>query len=330
MQVFDVMTEAVVTISPEMPARLVAKLLLKHAISAAPVVAADGTILGMISEGDLLGARPEAPDGAARRDWWLELIAEGHAIPDDLRKFVESRDRPARDLMVSPVVTVDEQATVESVAGLLAAHHIKRAPVLRGTKLVGIVSRADLLRALSGQALARPMPQTEPRPPVHFQTSSPIKAAPGAPPSRPHSAADGPVVAADFRHLMDDFQQSRLRERAAVAKAKSVERAGRLAELIDHHVSESLWHGLLNRAREAAARGEHESLLLRFPSELCSDGGRAINVPEPDWPHTLRGEAAEMYRHWLDELHPSGFGLSARILDFPGGMPGDVGLYLTW
>jgi hypothetical protein len=71
-------------------------------------------------------------------------------------------------------------------------------------------------------------------------------------------------------------------------------------------------------------------LLLRFPSELCSDGGRAINVAEPGWPATLRGEAAEIYLHWERELRSRGFGIAARVLEFPGGLLGDIGLFLTW
>jgi hypothetical protein len=68
----------------------------------------------------------------------------------------------------------------------------------------------------------------------------------------------------------------------------------------------------------------------RFPSQLCSDRGRAINVSEPDWPATLCGEAAEIYLRWEHDLKPSGFHLAARVLDFPGGMPGDIGLFLVW
>ena len=71
-------------------------------------------------------------------------------------------------------------------------------------------------------------------------------------------------------------------------------------------------------------------MLLHFASKLCSDRGRAINGMEPTWPATLRGEAAELYLRWEHELKPNGFHLAARLLDFPGGMPGDVGLFLVW
>jgi hypothetical protein len=87
---------------------------------------------------------------------------------------------------------------------------------------------------------------------------------------------------------------------------------------------------MLHRARKAAMHGENRFMLLRFPSALCSDHGRAINISEEDWPSTLRGEAAEIYLRWEHDLKPQGFHLTAEILDFPGGMPGDVGLFLVW
>jgi hypothetical protein len=63
---------------------------------------------------------------------------------------------------------------------------------------------------------------------------------------------------------------------------------------------------------------------------LCSDCGRAIDVTEPDWPATLRGEAAEIYLRWERDLKPRGFHIAARVVDYPGGVPGDIGLSLIW
>jgi hypothetical protein len=103
-----------------------------------------------------------------------------------------------------------------------------------------------------------------------------------------------------------------------------------VAQLIDHHITEESWRGLIHQARLAAERGEKEFMLFRFPSQLCSDGGRAVNARAPHWPSTLRGEAAEIYLCWERDLKPHGFRLSASVLDFPGGMPGDLALFLTW
>jgi hypothetical protein len=80
----------------------------------------------------------------------------------------------------------------------------------------------------------------------------------------------------------------------------------------------------------AAERGECEVLAVRFPSEYCTDGGRAINSFEPDWPKTLTGFAQRAYEFWQKELEPQGYKLRAEIMNFPGGMPGDVGIFLKW
>ncbi len=85
------------------------------------------------------------------------------------------------------------------------------------------------------------------------------------------------------------------------------------------------------QAAKAAEHGEKQYLLLRFPSDVCTDDSRAINnPPNPAWPQTLRGEAADIYNRWHTALRPLGFDLSAQVLDFPGGKPGDVGLFLRW
>jgi len=79
-----------------------------------------------------------------------------------------------------------------------------------------------------------------------------------------------------------------------------------------------------------AQKGADEHLLLRFPSEICSDHGRAVNAPDPSWPTTLRGLAAQVFMRWKNELRSHGFGLHARVLEFPDGLPGDIGLFLAW
>lgn len=82
--------------------------------------------------------------------------------------------------------------------------------------------------------------------------------------------------------------------------------------------------------RRAAERGENQVLVIQFPSDWCSDRGRAINNFEEAWPKTLNGFAKRAYDYFEKELRPLGYGVRAEVLNFPGGMPGDVGLYLTW
>jgi len=104
----------------------------------------------MVSEGDLIG-RDEG-DRAARRDWWLALLAEGGTLSADFLASLHTPERRARHVMATPVVTGVEETEVAEIARLLTAHRIKRVPVLRDGRIVGVVSRADLLRTIAAQA----------------------------------------------------------------------------------------------------------------------------------------------------------------------------------
>ena len=86
----------------------------------------------------------------------------------------------------------------------------------------------------------------------------------------------------------------------------------------------------LLRVKAAAEAGQSQLLIGRFPSELCTDHGRSINMAEPNWPDTLTGLPRQAYLTWKDKLQPLGYKLSALIVDWPEGVPGDVGLYLSW
>jgi CBS domain-containing protein len=148
MKARDVMTDAVVSVSPDATASQVSRLLLDNGISAVPVVDSDGAPLGMVSEGDLIGRSEAARE--ARRDWWLELLAEGETLNAEFMASLRTPERTVRDLMSAPVVTVGEETEVGEIARLLAANRIKRVPVVRDGRIIGIVSRADLLRTLAG------------------------------------------------------------------------------------------------------------------------------------------------------------------------------------
>ncbi len=104
----------------------------------------------------------------------------------------------------------------------------------------------------------------------------------------------------------------------------------RVSEAVGRHFDHAQMLVLLGAMRHAAETGEHRYLALRFPSEVCADGGRGINSSRPDWGDSLRGEAADIFRFWQSDLRPLGFHLSAEVLNFPGGKPGDVGLTVSW
>ena len=143
MQASDIMTHDVVTVSADTPLDEVVRLMLMHRISALPV-AEEGAVVGIVSEGDLL-RRPET--GTERRPrHWLQLFGSSEA---DAADYVRTHGVTAGDVMTTDVVSVAETTPLENVATLLESRRIKRVPVVREGKLVGIVSRADLLRGLA-------------------------------------------------------------------------------------------------------------------------------------------------------------------------------------
>lgn len=86
----------------------------------------------------------------------------------------------------------------------------------------------------------------------------------------------------------------------------------------------------IQRWQAAASQGVTEVELLRFPSGLCTDDGRAINNNEPDWPRTLVGVPAQLFEIWEQNLRSRGFKLKAYVIDFPDSKPGDIGMFLSW
>ncbi len=148
--------------------------------------------------------------------------------------------------------------------------------------------------------------------------------------ARPAAPASDPITADKFRGLVEASKQAQLDREQRAAKEAELEQHRQVKAMLQEHLDAEMWEKLIEHARTAAAHGEKEFQLLRFPCDVCSDGGRKIDVVEDGWPETLRGEAADLYGRWERELKPAGFGLSARILDYPHGEPGDVGLFLTW
>jgi CBS domain-containing protein len=139
----EVMTSDVITVGPDHPVRDVAELLYTRRISGVPVVDANGGVIGVVSEGDLIYHTALA--GERRQTWWLGLFADENA---SARDYIKTHGRTARDVMSAKVVTVEDKATLADIAETMQRHGIKRIPVVRGGKLVGIVTRGDLLKGL--------------------------------------------------------------------------------------------------------------------------------------------------------------------------------------
>jgi CBS domain-containing protein len=140
----NVMTTDVVSIGPDKPVREIAEILFTRRISGVPVVDADARVIGIVSEGDLI--RHAAIVGEQHRSWWLSLFTDESVTARD---YVKAHGRTARDVMSTDVVSVEETATLAEITETLHRHRIKRVPVVRGGKLVGIVTRGNLLQAFA-------------------------------------------------------------------------------------------------------------------------------------------------------------------------------------
>ena len=149
MQAKDIMTTSVVTVGPDATVREIAKLLLDRRISAVPVIGEAGQLLGMVSEGDLM--RRSENQTERHPSWWLRLLEDPE---DKALAYIKSHGGRARDVMTRDVISVGEDAAIEEIADQLEKHRVKRLPVLRKGKLLGIVSRADLLHGLVARQAA--------------------------------------------------------------------------------------------------------------------------------------------------------------------------------
>jgi CBS domain-containing protein len=151
----DVMTSEVLTVDENATVPAVAKLLAERGISAVPVVDKENRVIGMVSEGDLLH---RAETGTERRgSWWLEMMASTNKLAGD---YIKSHSGKVKDVMTRDVLSVAEPTPVADIAVLLETNRIKRVPVVRDGKLVGIVSRANLVRALA-MTIDEPLSGTE-------------------------------------------------------------------------------------------------------------------------------------------------------------------------
>jgi CBS domain-containing protein len=140
----DVMTTAVVTVGPQAPVTEIVTLLLRHGISAVPVVDEAGAVLGLVSEGDLL--RRAELGTQKQRSAWRAFFTGTAKLAED---YVRSHAKVADDVMTRDVVCVGPGTPLDTIADLMEQHRIKRVPVVQERRLVGIVSRANLLRAFA-------------------------------------------------------------------------------------------------------------------------------------------------------------------------------------
>jgi CBS domain-containing protein len=152
MRARDIMTTSVVTVAPGTTIQDIARTLLDRRISALPVVDTAGRVVGIVSEGDLLHRTENQTE--RHRSWWLELVSSAEDLAGE---YVKSHGLTAKDVMTWPVISASSDMSLAALATLFDRYRIKRVPILDNGALVGIVSRADLLRGLIGGTAASPV-----------------------------------------------------------------------------------------------------------------------------------------------------------------------------
>lgn len=140
-----------------------------------------------------------------------------------------------------------------------------------------------------------------------------------------------PVVSAEqLRLMLLEKQMAEIERRQKILEAEERKRAAFANEFLGAAVSDEEREMIRRLVMNAVKDGKMEAMVYSFPSKLCRDEGRAINNGDPDWPETLQGKAKELYDRYKEVAQPQGYVLKAMIINFPDGMPGDVGLFLNW
>ena len=146
-----------------------------------------------------------------------------------------------------------------------------------------------------------------------------------------HTEAQGaPVSAEQLRMTILNNEMAKADAERALREAEQRKLADFAADFLHKHVSEDEIAMVRRLVMNAVKDGKMEAMVYSFPSTLCSDSGRAINNNDPRWPETLQGKAREFYERYEEFGKPQGYRLKALIINFPGGMPGDVGFFLNW
>lgn len=144
MQAQDVMVRGVISVGPDIPVLVAANAMVSNGVSAILVMDINAKLIGIVSEGDLL--RRVENDTERQRSWWLEMFMSSDTLA---REFVKSHARRVSDVMTRNVITAAPHTPLREIANLMEKHAIKRVPIVDDGKVIGIVSRANMLQALA-------------------------------------------------------------------------------------------------------------------------------------------------------------------------------------
>jgi hypothetical protein len=134
----------------------------------------------------------------------------------------------------------------------------------------------------------------------------------------------------DLMQIASEAEIAKMDEERRLMKKEEQQKDELRAAFMGREVQPEAIERINKAIRIAAEQGHHQLQVLTFPSSYCSDGGRRINIGDPEWPETLSGFAKRAYDFYLKELRPLGYKVSMEIVTWPKGMPGDVAMYLKW
>jgi hypothetical protein len=134
----------------------------------------------------------------------------------------------------------------------------------------------------------------------------------------------------DLKQISSDAEIEKMEEERRLKASKERQVLELREAFMSREVLPEAIERINNAVSLAAKNGHHQLQVVTFPCTFTSDGGRRINIADPEWPDTLEGFAKKAYEFYGRELRPLGYKLHAEIISFPGGMPGDVALILKW
>ena len=142
--------------------------------------------------------------------------------------------------------------------------------------------------------------------------------------------AAGPISAEKLRMSILQKEMDKMDTERKAREAEEQRLSAFTRDFLHQHVSGDEIAMVRRLVMNAVKDGKMEAMVYSFPSDLCSDSGRAINNGAPNWPETLQGKAKEFFDRYEQMAKPQGYRLKAMVINFPGGVPGDVGLFLNW
>ncbi|MDQ8700854.1 hypothetical protein [Hyphomicrobium sp. LHD-15] len=134
----------------------------------------------------------------------------------------------------------------------------------------------------------------------------------------------------DLNEISSDAEVQKMDEERKLKKKKEQKQLELRDAFMERDIHPEVFDRINHAVSVAAKQGQHQIQVITFPCSYCSDGGRRINIADPEWPQTLEGFAKRAFEFFDKELRPLGYKLHAEIISFPGGMPGEVGLFLKW